>query len=135
MVLLQLFTFQSGDIQIELILVLNRIRLQNLHSNLVIFKCYNVTNNPKVQILFTFQSGDIQIGELTEKANSNLLRFTFQSGDIQIHHTKRILSSTTLHLHSNLVIFKLQASINELGRATGFTFQSGDIQMTAAIRL
>ena len=54
------FTFQSGDIQI-IQEILSSKDLQDLHSNLVIFK-----SSTKIRVMpdvhaFTFQSGDIQI--------------------------------------------------------------------------
>ena len=54
------FTFQSGDIQIffsPLYLVIKK----NLHSNLVIFKLHLRRDFCNDDILFTFQSGDIQM--------------------------------------------------------------------------
>ena len=77
----QLFTFQSGDIQIEMMREAKRTAKEHLHSNLVIFKSDGT------------------------KTKMPHLRFTFQSGDIQME-IKMAVSYAKKHLHSNLVIFK-----------------------------
>ena len=77
------FTFQSGDIQIEL----------NGSKRETTFK-------------FTFQSGDIQIKTNDLSPLAYLIPFTFQSGDIQMAISSLPLPYRSKHLHSNLVIFK-----------------------------
>ena len=77
-----LFTFQSGDIQIQKLYHITPPDTY-LHSNLVIFK-YNITFDDAVSPTgFTFQSGDIQI-LLMNVFHFLFFLFTFQSGDIQI---------------------------------------------------
>ena len=76
-----LFTFQSGDIQMSV-----------APLNFLIIP------------IFTFQSGDIQIYK-TSRWSLWSIRFTFQSGDIQIIRQHKY-NRSTCNLHSNLVIFK-----------------------------
>ena len=81
-------------------------QIDNLHSNLVIFK-YSF-------ICFIY---------------SDLYSFTFQSGDIQISEYLREKYSQFEDLHSNLVIFKLISQQQRVQEGVVFTFQSGDIQI------
>ena len=148
--IVSLFTFQSGDIQIDNIKIIviyisviyipiwwysnmveniNAIsRQNNLHSNLVIFKCVYQNGVKKFEKSFTFQSGDIQMYILCVVLSTSWALFTFQSGDIQIDFINKTLLFCLLiyipiwwysnfhlvypfyhrfaYLHSNLVIFK-----------------------------
>ena len=127
--IISLFTFQSGDIQIRKSKAQRRAEIKDLHSNLVIFKCRSWYYQCIIWETFTFQSGDIQIKTTVFDAfcwlliyipiwwysNSHKridrlesqLRFTFQSGDIQINTLYIYMYNLMMHLHSNLVIFKL----------------------------
>ena len=78
-----IFTFQSGDIQINFAHEILRLQLQDLHSNLVIFKSDKLLSY-----------------------SIELYEFTFQSGDIQILLIIVIIIYINIDLHSNLVIFK-----------------------------
>ena len=60
------------------------IKLQNLHSNMVLFKSNILKKLNALIFSFTFQYGSIQIRAEAEKLNTGL-RFTFQYGSIQIH--------------------------------------------------
>ena len=90
---MQSFTFQSGDIQI------------NLNAREI---------NKRLQ--FTFQSGDIQIGAGKFKLVAKNL-FTFQSGDIQMKPYLMQKDTTQSNLHSNLVIFKSETHIKNIDKS------------------
>ena len=121
------FTFQSGDIQIDVTEENKKLKEQSLHSNLVIFKS-NGSNGELIEVNFTFQSGDIQICQYF-KHYIFLFNFTFQSGDIQISGATDSVYPDKDTLHSNLVIFKSCYIVLYLCHFRHFTFQSGDIQI------
>ena len=119
------FTFQSGYVQIEW-KVLEKIIVDTLHSNLVMFKWGLYGTNCRVTCLyipiwlcpnfyciplsneklsFTFQSGYVQIA-LTVSLQMRTADFTFQSGYIQILMAHNAQFDLKFTLHSNLVIFK-----------------------------
>ena len=80
---IETFTFQSGDIQMIYMEHLLHLFSMYLHSNLVIFKCKKTNHDEYDSAEFTFQSGDIQISHSLHALPIFGL-FTFQSGDIQI---------------------------------------------------
>ena len=77
-----IFTFQSGDIQIWLWCTWIQKKI-NLHSNLVIFKCYKVYS--QISFIINLHS-NLVIFKFAHISFLSLIPniFTFQSGDIQI---------------------------------------------------
>ena len=107
---IETFTFQSGDIQMIYMEHLLHLFSMYLHSNLVIFKCKKTNHDEYDSAEFTFQSGDIQIC-IGNVFYEYTIEFTFQSGDIQIKSKMYLFKSMLENLHSNLVIFKLNSDI------------------------
>ena len=99
------FTFQYGDIQIELVAI-----LENAYA------------------IFTFQYGDIQIPPIY-RHTCLFLPFYIPIWWYSNSSVSHPLSCATLLLHSNMVIFKCTVGCCPINWLAAFTFQYGDIQI------